>query len=321
MPVLVTGAAGFIGFHVTRALLARGEAVVGVDCLSDYYDPGLKRARLADLQPSPHFAFERLDLADVAACRDLFSRLRPSLVVHLAAQPGVRYSVDHPESYVQSNLVAFANVLEGCRRAEARHLVYASSSSVYGDQPEHAITEDDPVDSPISLYAATKRSNELMARSYAHLYGVPMTGLRFFSVYGPWGRPDMAVYLFTRAIDEGRPIRVFSGGALTRAFTYIDDAVAAVLRVADHPPAGAPPFALYNVGSDQAHSVNTLIALIEEALGKRALREDAPMQAGDVRATRADMGRLRAALGADAPTSLQDGVRAFVAWYREYHAR
>ena len=321
MPVLVTGAAGFIGFHVARALLARGEVVVGVDSLNDYYDPALKRARLAELEQAPNFGFERLDLAEVAPARALFERLRPSLVVHLAAQPGVRYSVDHPEVYIQSNLVAFANVLEGCRHAGARHLVYASSSSVYGDQPDHAIAETDPTDQPISLYAATKRSNELIAYSYAHLYGLPSTGLRFFSVYGPWGRPDMAVYLFARAIDAGRPIRVFNHGELYRAFTYIDDAVAAVLRVVDHPPAGQPPQTIYNVGSDASISVNALIHLLEEALGKAAVREEAPMQPGDVHATRADVRRLREALGVAVAVPPEVGIPNFVAWYRQYHAR
>lgn len=321
MPVLVTGAAGFIGFHVARALLARGEAVVGVDSLNDYYELSLKRARLAELEKHPNFGFEHRDLADVVSTRDLFERLRPSLVVHLAAQAGVRYSVDHPEAYIQSNLVAFANVLEGCRHHGTRHLVYASSSSVYGDQPDHAIVESDPTDHPISLYAATKRANELLAYSYAHLYGLPVTGLRFFSVYGPWGRPDMAVYLFTRSIATGQPIRVFHRGELYRAFTYIDDAVDAVLRVVDHPPALVPPTQIYNVGTDAAISVNEMIRLLEDALGEVAIRQEVPMQPGDVRCTRADMGRLHEAVGQREKVPFPEGIRRFVAWYREYHAR
>lgn len=330
-PILVTGAAGFIGFHVARRLLREGAAVVGVDSLSAYYDVRLKEARLAELARHQAFRPQILDLADEGATRALFERDRPKKVIHLAAQPGVRLA--EPWPYVAANLVAFVSLLEGCRRAGTEHLVYASSSSVYGANGALPFSEHDPVAHPVSLYAATKGSNELMAHSYAHLFGLPVTGLRFFTVYGPWGRPDMAVYAFTDAIAKGRPIEVANGGRVWRDFTYVDDVVEGVLRVLDRParpdPAWDPerpdpatsaaPYRVYNIGNDRPEELNRLIALIEAALGQRAIRVDKPLPPGDVPATRADVSDLRRDVDFAPRTSLEEGVGRFVAWYRDYH--
>ena len=319
--VLVTGAAGFIGMHVARALLDAGADVTGIDSFDPYYDVALKEARVETLAGRPRFAFERVDLADKAACDALLAR-RFDGVVHLAAQPGVRYSLVNPDAYVRNNLVAFGHVLEGCRHARVGHLVYASSSSVYGANHVLPFSEDQSVDHPVSLYAATKKANELMAHSYSHLYRLPTTGLRFFTVYGPWGRPDQAPMLFTRAILAGRPIDVFNEGRMRRDFTYVDDIVEGVVRVLARPPAAdsdAAPHAVYNIGHHEAVELETFIAVLERLLGRRAIRNLRPMQPGDVPATYASIDRLRQATGFAPKTSLEDGLARFVAWYREYH--
>lgn len=324
MTTLVTGAAGFIGMHVAQALLARGEAVVGWDNLNDYYDVDLKRARLARLQADPRFRFERIDIADTAASAARFAASGCERVVHLAAQAGVRYSLSHPHAYGHSNLTGFLNVLEGCRQQNIRHLVYASSSSVYGGNRKVPFSEDDAVDHPVSLYAATKKANEVMAHSYSHLYALPTSGLRFFTVFGPWGRPDMAYYAFTRAILAGKPIPVFNRGDMQRDFTYIDDIVAGVLAVLERPPAagaeGAAPYRVLNIGGADPVPLLEFIAAIERALGVRAQLDLKPMQPGDVPVTHADVSRLRALTGLDGRTTgIDEGVRRFVQWYREYH--
>ena len=321
--ILVTGAAGFIGMHTAAALLARGDAVVGVDNLDPYYDVALKEARLAQLAGRDRFAFERLDLADAPSTARLFRDGRFDGVVHLAAQPGVRYSLVNPAAYLRSNIDAFGFVLEGCRHAKVAHLVYASSSSVYGANHALPFSEDQPTDHPVSLYAATKKADELMAHCYAHLYGIPATGLRFFTVYGPWGRPDQAPMLFTRAILAGEPIRVFNHGKMRRDFTYVDDIVEGVLRVLDRPPArdaatGAP-HAIYNIGNHEAVELDDFIATLEHLLGRKAIRDPQPMQPGDVPATYASIDRLRALTGFTPRTPLADGLSRFVRWYREYH--
>jgi UDP-glucuronate 4-epimerase len=319
--VLVTGAAGFIGMHVARALLDAGADVAGIDSFDPYYDVALKKARLDSLAGRPRFAFERLDLADQAACDALLAR-RFDGVVHLAAQPGVRYSLVNPEAYVRNNLVAFGHVLEGCRHARVAHLVYASSSSVYGANHVLPFSEDQRVDHPVSLYAATKKANELMAHSYSHLYRLPTTGLRFFTVYGPWGRPDQAPMLFTKAILEGRPIDVFNAGRMQRDFTYVDDIVEGVVRVLAQPPAadaGAAPYAIYNIGNHEAVELEAFIATLERLLGRAALRNDKPMQPGDVPATYAAIDRLQQAVGFAPHTPLAEGLARFVDWYRAYY--
>jgi UDP-glucuronate 4-epimerase len=330
-PILVTGAAGFIGFHVAQRLLAEGHQVVGVDSFTPYYDVSLKEARFAGLLPHNTFFGERVDLADAEATGDLFRRHRFERVVHLAAQPGVRF-VD-PQPYAASNLLGFMNMLEACRHGDVGHLVYASSSSVYGANGKLPFSEHDAADHPISLYAATKKANEMMAHSYAHLFGLPATGLRFFTVYGPWGRPDMAVYKFTHAIAEGREIQVANGGKVWRDFTYVDDIVEGVVRLVDRAPAADPawnaarpdpaispaPHRVYNIGNDRPEEVNRLIGLIEEALGRKANRVDAPLPPGDVIETRADVQDLRRAVGFAPSTSLEEGIRRFVEWYRGYH--
>ncbi len=330
-PILVTGAAGFVGYHVAQRLLRDGHHVVGVDSFTPYYDVALKEARFSRLLPHNTFLGERMDLADPGATRDLFARHRFERVIHLAAQPGVRF-VD-PQPYVASNLVAFTHMLEACRHNGVRHLVYASSSSVYGANRQLPFTEHAAADHPISLYAATKKANEMMAHSYAHLFGLPVSGLRFFTVYGPWGRPDMAVYTFTRAIAEGREIRVANAGNVWRDFTYVDDIVEGVVRVAFHdatpdpswnaespdPATSSAPFRLYNIGNDRPEEVNTLIALIENALGRKANRVDVPLPPGDVLETRADVSDLRRAVGFAPSISLADGIGRFVEWYRDYH--
>ncbi len=332
---LVTGAAGFIGFHVARQLLARGDAVVGLDNLNEYYSVQLKRDRLGQLASEPKFTFRQLDIADRTSMAELFASERFDVVIHLAAQAGVRYSLRNPAAYIDSNLVGFANVLEGCRHAGPRpkHLVYASSSSVYGGNKKLPFAVGDPVDHPISLYAATKKANELMAHSYSHLYGLPTTGLRFFTVYGPWGRPDMAMWLFVKAILEGRPIDVFNHGRMQRDFTYIDDIVEGVVRVADFsPPAEsrvpaesvalqptAAPYRLYNIGNNQPVELTRLIEIIEQCLGKRAEKRLLPMQPGDVPTTYADIDDLIRDVGFRPSTPIETGVARFVEWYREYH--
>ena len=320
--VFVTGAAGFIGMHVARALCERGVDVVGVDDFDPYYDVALKEARARTLTAHPRFTLKRTDLADTDACAALFRDEAPVAVVHLAAQPGVRHSLIAPGAYVRNNLVAFGHVLEGCRHAGVRHLVYASSSSVYGANHVLPFSEDQQVDHPVSLYAATKRANELMAHSYSHLFRMPATGLRFFTVYGPWGRPDQAPMLFTRAILAGRPVDVFNEGRMRRDFTYVDDIAEGVVRVLARPPAGdtdGAPHAIYNIGHHDAVELETFIALLERLLGRRAIRNPRPMQPGDVPATYASIDRLRQAIGFVPKTSLAEGLGRFVAWYRDYH--
>jgi UDP-glucuronate 4-epimerase len=333
-PVLVTGAAGFIGYHVAESLLARGETVHGWDNLSPYYDVALKEARLDRLRARPGFEFTRVDVGDRTAVEALFESKPPSRVIHLAAQAGVRHSLRHPHDYAHSNLVGFVNVLEGCRRAGVAHLVYASSSSVYGSNARMPFSEHDPADHPLSLYAATKRSNELMAHSYAHLFGIPATGLRFFTVYGPWGRPDMALFLFTRAILNGEAIELFNEGRMTRAFTYIDDAVGAVASLLEKPPARQPawnrerpdpasssaPHRIVNIGSPEPVDLLRCVALLEECLGRPAVKKMLPMQPGDVEATAADASDLEKLAGSPPATPLDVGIRRFVDWYRAYYS-
>jgi UDP-glucuronate 4-epimerase len=318
MRVLVTGCAGFIGMHCALRLLGRGDEVLGADNLSSYYDVKLKEERLRRLEGRRGFRFERADLADAAACARLFEAARPEAVLHLAAQPGVRYSFENPSSYIQSNLVAFANLLEACRRHAPRHLVYASSSSVYGANAKLPWSETDNVDHPISLYAATKKANELMAHVYSHLHGLAATGLRYFTVYGPWGRPDMSPMLFAHAIMEGKPIQVFNHGDMKRDFTYIDDAVEATLLVLDLPPAEKPPHRVLNVGNHQPVALLEYIALLEAALGRQAVKEMKPMQPGDVPATYADTRALQAAVGFAPATPLAAGLARFADWFKAY---
>ncbi len=333
MPVLVTGTAGFIGNEIALRLLARGEEVVGADCLTPYYDLSLKEARLARIAALPGFIESRIDLADRNATATLFAAHRPARVIHLAAQPGVRYSIDHPHAYADSNLSAFLNVLEGCRASGTEHLVYASSSSVYGGNSRMPFSVHHPADHPVSLYAATKRANELMAHTYAHLYGIPATGLRFFTVYGPWGRPDMAPMLFAAAILEGRPIDIYNNGEMRRDFTYIDDIVEGVLRILEvvPEPSGGPeaaedpalsataPHRIYNIGNGRAVDLMRFIEILEAALGRKAERNMLPMQPGDVKETWADTTDLEAATGWKPGTDIEDGVRRFVAWYRDHY--
>jgi UDP-glucuronate 4-epimerase len=320
--VLVTGAAGFIGMHVARALLESGASVVGADSFDPYYDVTLKEARAAQLVPHGGFTLHRVDLAQPEACAELFAAHRFDAVVHLAAQPGVRYSLVNPGAYVRNNLVAFGHLLEACRHAAIGHLVYASSSSVYGANHVLPFSEEQSVDHPVSLYAATKKANELMAHSYSHLFRLPTTGLRFFTVYGPWGRPDQAPMLFTKAIVEGRPIDVFNGGRMRRDFTYVDDIVEGVVRVLVRPPradADHAPYAIYNIGNHDAVDLGAFIALLERLLGRRAIRNERPMQPGDVEATYAAIDRLQQATGFAPHTPLAEGLARFVAWYREYY--
>ena len=332
MTILVTGAAGFVGFHTAQALLARGETVVGVDNLNAYYDVKLKEARLAMLEGQPGFRFVLGDFADRAAMQTLFSGVRPDRVVHLGAQAGVRYSIDNPAAYIDSNLAGFLSILEGCRHLRVQHLVYASSSSVYGANAAVPFAEDhSSTDHPVSLYAATKRSNELMAHTYAHLYQLPVTGLRFFTVYGPWGRPDMAYFLFTRSILEGSPIDVFNHGDLQRDFTYVDDVVTGVLAVLDkpatsdpgfdgrdpHPATSHAPYRLFNIGNQHPVPLMDFIAEIERALDRRAVIRFLPMQPGDPATTHADVDALTRWIGFRPATPLGEGIDRFVAWYRE----
>ena len=324
MRILVTGAAGFIGYHVAERLLARGDQVVGLDNLNDYYDPALKRARLRRLEGLPGFRFVQLDLADRSGMAELFATERFDRVIHLAAQAGVRYSITHPTAYLDSNLTGFGHVLEGCRAQDIGHLVYASSSSVYGGNTKMPFAETDTVDHPVSLYAATKKANELMAHTYSHLYGFPTTGLRFFTVYGPWGRPDMAYHLFTRAILAGETIPVFNHGDMKRDFTYIDDVVEGVLRVMDRPAvapvAGSAPYRVFNIGNSKPVQLLDFIGCIERALGRTAAKRLLPMQPGDVPATYACTQALQDWVNFAPSTPLEVGVRNFVNWYREYYA-
>ena len=331
--LLVTGCAGFVGFHFARRLLEAGKPVVGLDNLNDYYDPALKLARLDLLEKYPAFRFLKLDLADRAGMKATFEQFRFSVVVHLAAQAGVRYSLQNPHAYADSNLEGFINILEGCRHAGCRHLLFASSSSVYGANTKLPFSVHDNVDHPISLYAATKKANELLAHSYSHLYGLPMTGLRFFTVYGPWYRPDMALYVFARAITEGRPINLFNHGNMRRDFTYVDDVVEAMIRIIDRPPQGDPkwsganpdpssssaPWRIYNIGNNRPEELMHVVALLEKGLGRAAEKVLLPMQAGDVLETFADVDDLARDIGFRPQTSIEDGIEKFVAWFRDYH--
>ena len=320
--VLVTGAAGFIGYHLSERLLDRGLAVEGVDSMTAYYEPSLKQARLDRLRARPGFVFHRLDLADREGVAALFAQGRYDIVIHLAAQAGVRYSVDHPMAYLDSNLAGMLTVLEGCRHGGVKHLVYASSSSIYGAAREMPLREDMVTDAPISLYAASKKANELMAHSYSHLYGIPASALRFFTVYGPWGRPDMAIFKFVRAIFEGRPIDVYNHGQLRRDFTYVDDVVDAVLAVAGQPPQredGRAPHRVLNVGHNGPVPLMDFIACLEQACGRAAIKHFLPMQAGDVPDTWADTTRLERGFGVRAATDLRVGAQRFVDWFRMYY--
>ena len=330
---LVTGAAGFIGFHVCRQLLARGENVVGLDNVNDYYDVTLKQARLAQLEKQAGFEFQKLDLSNREGMTRLFEEHAFETVIHLAAQAGVRYSLKHPHAYVDSNLTGFVNILEGCRHHGVKHLAYASSSSVYGANTKMPFSVHHNVDHPLSLYAATKKANELIAHSYSHLYGLPTTGLRFFTVYGPWGRPDMAMFIFTKAILAGQPIDVFNRGQMRRDFTYIDDIVEGVIRVADRVPQPNPdwsgdhpdpatsqaPYRIYNIGNNQPVELLYVIEVLETCLGKKAEKNLMPMQPGDVLATYADIDALADDVGFRPNTSIEEGIGRFVEWYREYY--
>ena len=321
--ILVTGAAGFIGFHVARQLLSEGRPVIGLDNINDYYDPALKRARLGVLTPDPRFSFVQADLADRTAIAKLFAQHRFGTVVHLAAQAGVRYSIDSPHTYVDSNLQGFLNVLEGCRQNGCGHLVYASSSSVYGANTKMPFAVQDRTDHPVSFYAATKKANEVMAQSYSHLYRLPVTGLRFFTIYGPWGRPDMAMFLFTNAIMEGRPIRLFNHGKMRRDFTYVEDVTRVVSKLIDQIPADDPaaanaPSRIYNVGNHRPEELMHVVGLIERELGRTAVKDMLPMQPGDVLETFADVADLMRDTGYAPSTPIEVGVRNFVAWYRDY---
>ncbi|QOZ73707.1 NAD-dependent epimerase [Bradyrhizobium arachidis] len=330
---LVTGAAGFIGFHVAQRLLAASRRVVGLDIVNDYYDPRLKEARLEILKRDPNFTFVKLDLTDRAGIKALFAEYRFPVVVHLAAQAGVRYSLEHPHAYVDANLEGFINILEGCRHNGCGHLLFASSSSVYGSNTKLPFSVHDNVDHPISLYAASKKANELMAHSYSHLYGIPATGLRFFTVYGPWGRPDMAMFIFAKAILSGTPIKLFNNGDMRRDFTFVDDIAEAIIRLMERPPQGqairptaAPdpsssraPWKIYNIGNNNPEELLHVVSLLEKELGRTAIRELLPMQPGDVPATYADIDDLARDIGFRPATSIEDGIARFIKWYREYH--
>lgn len=331
--ILVTGCAGFIGSHLSHRLLARGDEVVGIDNLNDYYDVNLKLARLERLQGHQNFRFQKLDVADREGMVELFAREKFDRVVHLAAQAGVRYSLVNPQAYIDANIVGFTNILEGCRHNKVEHLTYASSSSVYGANTKMPFSVHDNVDHPVSLYAASKKANELMAHTYSHLFGLPTTGLRFFTVYGPWGRPDMALFLFTKAILEGRPIDVFNHGNMQRDFTYVDDIVEGVIRVNDNvaspnpqwssdapdPGTSAAPYRIYNIGNSNPVKLMDMIGALENCLGQKAEKNMLPMQPGDVPATFADVDALVKDVGFQPATSIEDGIEQFVRWYREYY--
>ncbi|NEQ64712.1 MAG: NAD-dependent epimerase [Symploca sp. SIO2D2] len=331
--ILVTGAAGFIGFHLSQSLLSRGDEVVGLDNLNNYYDVSLKQARLAQLEAQANFTFYQLDLADTEGIKQLFAEHQFDTVANLAAQAGVRYSLENPHAYVNSNLVGFVNILEGCRHSPVKHLVFASSSSVYGANTKIPFSVHDNVDHPISLYAASKKANELMAHTYSHLYQIPTTGLRFFSVYGPWGRPDMAMFIFTKAILEDKPINIFNHGKMRRDFTYIDDIIEGVVRVIDNIPQPNPhwsgenpdpgtsnaPYKLYNIGNNQPVELMYFIQVLEDCLGKKAEKNMLPMQPGDVSINYANVDDLVKDVGFKPNTPIEVGVKRFVDWYRNYY--
>lgn len=333
--ILVTGAAGFIGFHVSKKLLADGYDVVGFDVMNDYYDPALKYARLEILQRNSRFRFIKGDLVDAEAIRDLFATYRPKRVVHLAAQAGVRYSLVNPKAYVDSNITGFLNILEACRHNRIEHLVYASTSSVYGANRKLPFSVHDNVDHPISLYAATKKSNELMAHSYSHLFRLPTTGLRFFTVYGPWGRPDMALFIFAKAILEGKPVTIFNHGKMRRDFTYVDDIVQGVTKIlqktaapdsnwdgmTSEPATSDAPYRVYNIGNSESVELLYALQLLEKELGKPAHKNFLPMQDGDVEATFADIAALREAVGYEPTTPIEKGIKNFVEWFKDYYNR
>jgi UDP-glucuronate 4-epimerase len=331
--ILVTGAAGFIGFHVAQRLLSSGRTVVGLDSVNDYYDPALKRARVEILKSSSNFNFVQSDLADREATKSLFAKHRFPVVVHLAAQAGVRYSLENPHAYTDANIEGFLNVLEGCRHHGCGHLLFASSSSVYGANTKLPFSTKDNVDHPISLYAASKKANELMAHAYSHLYRIPTTGLRFFTVYGPWGRPDMAMFIFAKAIIEGKPMRLFNHGNMRRDFTYVDDVVEAIVRLADRPPQGnsvwsgadpdpassAAPWKIYNIGNNRPEELMHVVGLLEKEFGRTAIKEMLPMQPGDVPATYADIEDLERDIGFKPSTTIEDGIARFSKWFREHY--
>jgi UDP-glucuronate 4-epimerase len=331
--LLVTGAAGFIGFHVVQRLLAAGRKVVGLDIVNNYYDPKLKEARLEVLRRDPNFVFEKLDLVDRAAIKSLFAQYRFPIVVHLAAQAGVRYSLENPHAYIDANIEGFINVLEGCRHNGCGHLLFASSSSVYGANTKLPFSVSDNVDHPISLYAASKKANELMAHTYSHLYRVPATGLRFFTVYGPWGRPDMAMFIFAKAILSGTSIKLFNHGNMRRDFTFVEDVSEAIVRLVDRPPQGNPdwsgdrpdpstssaPWKIYNIGNNNPEDLMHVISVLEKEFGRTATKEMLPMQPGDVPATYADVDDLARDIGFRPSTRIEDGIARFARWYREYH--
>lgn len=327
-PILVTGVAGFIGFHLATRLLNDGHVVVGMDNINDYYDPTLKQARLNQILPHKDFTFHKLDLTDQPGMEKLFAATKARVVIHLAAQAGVRYSLTHPHAYTDANITGFLNVLEGCRAHPVDHLIYASSSSVYGGNTKLPFAEDDPVDTPISLYAATKKANELMAHTYAHLYGIPSTGLRFFTVYGPWGRPDMAMFKFVKAAFEGSTIDIYNHGDMQRDFTYVDDIVEGIVRLIPHAPSpsqgegrggGHAPHTIYNIGNNNPEDLMELVRLVEDATGRTVAKNMTAMQPGDVKSTYADITRLQSVTGFAPSTPLRDGVQKFVDWYKGYY--
>ena len=331
--VLVTGAAGFIGFHVAQRLLSNGRRVVGLDVLNNYYDPKLKEARLEILKRDPDFTFVKLDLTDRAATKSLFAQHRFPAVIHLAAQAGVRYSLEHPHAYTDANVEGFVNVLEGCRHNACKHLLFASSSSVYGANTKLPFSVQDNVDHPISLYAASKKANELMAHAYSHLYRIPATGVRFFTVYGPWGRPDMAMFLFAKAIVDGTPIKLFNHGKMRRDFTFVEDVSEAVVRLLERPPQGNPnwsgdkpdpatsaaPWKIYNIGNNNPEELLHVVSLLEKEFGRTVTKEMLPMQPGDVPATYADIEDLAREIGFRPTTAIENGVAQFAKWYRDCH--
>ena len=333
MKILVTGAAGFIGFHLTKALLLQGHVVVGLDSINDYYDVRLKQARLALVESDNQFQFIKADLSDRAMIEQIFEEGQFDAVINLAAQAGVRYSIENPHSYIDSNVTGFLHILEGCRHHKVGHLIYASSSSVYGLDEAMPFQESQSTDHPLALYGATKKANEMMAHSYSHLYGLPTTGLRFFTVYGPWGRPDMALFLFAKAIFDGKPINVFNHGKMVRDFTYVDDIVEGIVRLVDKPAeangdfnplspdsgSSPAPYRLFNIGNSQPVALMDYISALEKAIGREAQKNYLPMQAGDAKATNADTTRLEEWVGFAPSTSVEDGVAKFVAWYREYY--
>lgn len=333
MKILVTGSAGFVGYHLSTRLIESGFDVVGIDNLNDYYDPILKENRLANLQEQEGFSFYRIDLSDTARINQLFEEHQFDVVINLAAQAGVRYSLENPLAYINTNIVGFTNILEACRHNDIKHLIYASSSSVYGANTKMPFSVHDNVNHPVSLYASTKKSNELMAHTYSHLYGIPTTGLRFFTVYGPWGRPDMAYYSFTKNIIEGKTIKVFNHGKMQRDFTYIDDIVDGIVKLLDHAPTPDPdwnresadpatsyaPYRLYNIGNNKPVELMKFINTLEDLIGKKAIIEYLPMQAGDVVATYADISDLQRDVGFNPSTSIEEGLEKFVRWYKEYY--